>query len=166
MDSERKAREVAARFLAYRARSRAEVVNKLRDAGFDDAVTEDAVKYFEGFNYIDDARFCEMYAHDARTHHGFGNERIRRELTRLGVSGADVSDFFEADGFDEQNAANRLLEKKYGRITIPNEGDKADYYKERKRAVDFLIRKGYGFETAEDAWRYLKGLRHERNGLG
>jgi regulatory protein len=158
INDRQRARDKAARFLSYRARSREEVRRKLSEQGFDEAVIDNTVEWLEELGYINDAKFCEMYAYHARKHNGFGNERVERELKRLGVPAEVIDGFFDGDldKTDETDEAEKLLRKRFKRAELPDEGDKEAFYKERKRSVDFLLRKGYGFEVAETAWKRLR----------
>ena len=161
MDEE-SAKAVAARYLSYRARSRAEVVNRLEEEGFDEDVISSVVESFTRYGYIDDEKFCEAFAHDKRVINGFGNERIRNELLEKGVDAEVIDKCLVSDDFNEEEEALRLIRKRFGKATSRweliskykedpfNRNDKA-FINEKRKAIDFLIRKGYSYGTAEEA---------------
>ena len=104
-----------------------------------------AVSELSEAGLLDDFRFAERYAEDKRSLDQWGAERIRRDLLRRGV-GAEIVQRIE-DGWargDELAAALRLL----GERVAPPADDR-----ERDKAWQLLIRKGYEPELAYDAVR-------------
>ena len=95
MSEKRDVREAAVKYLSYKARTRAQVVEHLRRKGFEDGEIEEAVKELEAYRYIDDMAYSSMYFR-----YGFdkgrGIMRIKRELAEKGVD----RDVIEA-AFDE-----------------------------------------------------------------
>ena len=150
----KKATDSALRYLAYRARSRFEVVSKLTEQGYEKEVIDAVISETERFGYINDAKFCEAYIHDKAVLNGYGSERIRAGLLNMGVPVEIIDKYLAeaADETDETARACRLLEKRY-KNGFNFEDDTNGFLAEKKKAVDFLLRKGYSFESAEEAFK-------------
>jgi len=142
-----KARDTAVRYLSYRARSRAEIENKLKESGFDDEVSRFVIERLESYGYIDDIKFSQMFIHDKTVISGFGSERIIRELKEKGVNSDIIEECVVDAELRESDAesALRVLMKKRPRFGSD----------ERRKAIDFLLRKGYPYEAAEHAFREI-----------
>jgi regulatory protein len=62
-DKERtRAKNAAYRLLTYRSRSRAEVIQKLKDREFDDAVINSVIADLVRLGYVNDRQFAEQWA--------------------------------------------------------------------------------------------------------
>jgi regulatory protein len=138
-----RARNTAYRLLTYRPRSRAELIQKLLDKGFDQAVVEAVVVYLERLGYINDRQFAEQWAAGRVRLRGFGSRRIEQELRNKGI-GRDIiaealSGVFGTE--TELETARGAAEKKL------NTMNSMDGETRRRRLVGFLERKGFSFET-------------------
>ena len=142
-----KVRDAAARYLSYRARSRAEVCNKLKECEFDEEISRLVIERLEYFGYINDVKFCQMFIHDKTIINGFGSERIIRELKEKGVERDIIEQCVVETELRENDkeSAYKLLTSKRPRFMA----------EERKRAIDFLLRKGYPYEAADSAFRKM-----------
>ena len=151
-----KAYNAAINYIAYRARSEAEVLSKLREKEYAENVIGGVIERLKQYDYINDEKFCEMYIHDKSKVSGFGRERIMEGLINLGVDYATAEKCLDEAGLDEEDAALKLLSKRY-KNGLPFETDEYsdDFLKEKKKAVDFLLRKGYTPETAVEAFKRL-----------
>jgi len=138
----------AYRLLAHRARARAELSQRLRAKGHDEAAIEAVVARLRGEGLLDDAAFAAAFVADKRTLSGWGAARIARELGRLGVDqgvvAAALPDPDDA-GADELARARAALARR-GPALPPLEPA-------RKRAYDYLVRRGYSTAVAYRAVR-------------
>jgi regulatory protein len=140
----------AYRLLAHRARSRAELGARLRGKGHDAALVEATLNKLSGEGLVDDGAFAAAFVADKRRLSGWGSARIARELDRLGVD-ADVvrsllpgADDDDGDAVEYERALAALWRRGPARPPLD---------RERKRAFDFLTRRGYGTAVAYRAVR-------------
>jgi regulatory protein len=137
-----RARNAAYRILTYRPRSRAELIQKLQDKEFDQAVIEAVVVYLERLGYINDRQFAEQWAAGRVRLRGFGRRRIELELRNKGVGRDTVAEalagVFGAE--TELETARSAAEKKF------NSMKSTDGETRRRRLAGFLERKGFSFE--------------------
>lgn len=135
------AKKSAAKTLAKRSLSRGELSKKLRDKGFSEEESEDAVEWFSSRGFIDDqsyARSCVEY-YKAR---GYGIVRIKEELRRREIS-KEISEklISELGSFSDELLA--LIEKK-------TRGEGLDADKKRK-LIAFLCRRGFKYDEIRTA---------------
>jgi regulatory protein len=137
-----RAKNAAYRLLTYRPRSRAELIQKLRDREFDDTVIEVVVSDLARLGYVNDRQFAEQWASSRVRLRAFGRRRIELELKRKGVDreiiGEALAAVFGAE--PEFGTAMNAAEKKLSTLRS------ADRETRRRRLAGFLERKGYSFE--------------------
>lgn len=132
--------------LVRREHSRTELLRKLAARGVEEAEAEQAVDRMRREGWQDDARFAASLAR-ARASGGYGPLRITAELGMHGIETRLVDEAFaslaEAGEDDWTAHARGLLERRYG------EGlrDRAI----RRKAADFLVRRGFDAQTAHEA---------------
>lgn len=109
-------------------------------------VAEEAVSELLELGYLDDARFARRFAEDRRRLDGWGAERIERRLRDLGVQAEDVAAAFEGHDAEaeERAAADYLARRHRGPLTD---------LRERQRALEALVRRGFELEVAHEAIR-------------
>lgn len=130
----RRAFNKAVELISVREHSRHEVIEKLRQKGYESVAAETADR-LEEYGYLDDMRFARMYARELSERKGYGKSRIKHELYGKGITG-EVADTVLSEIEDDplENIKSILL-KKYPRFT---EDDKI-----KQRAVNGLLRYGY-----------------------
>ncbi len=138
----------AYRLLAHRARSQAELSARLRAKGHDDATVQTVIDRLGGEGLVDDQAFAAAFVADKRRLAGWGAGRIARELDRLGVDAAIVGTLLpqtDEAAADELARARAALERR-GPARPPLDAA-------RKRAFEFLVRRGYSTTVAYRAVR-------------
>jgi regulatory protein len=147
----------AVRYLSYRARSRSEVVRKLTEREYKNGDIDAVIAELESGGYIDDEKFCRLYISDKTRLNGYGPKRIRDGLMQLGVDRFIIDECLNSykEETEDSETALGLLRKKY-RNGFPQKDDPG-YLKEKKKAVDFLLRKGYYLEAAVQSLKALCG---------
>ena len=137
-----RARNTAYRLLTYRPRSRAELIQKLQDKEFDDAVVEAVVVDLVRLGYVNDRQFAEQWASSRVRLRAFGRRRIEQELRRKGVDREIIGEALAAvfGAAPELGTAMSAAEKKLNTMRS------ADRETRRRRLAGFLERKGYTFE--------------------
>ncbi|HET7318558.1 MAG TPA: regulatory protein RecX [Nitrospirota bacterium] len=141
-----RAKNTAYRLLTYRPRSRAEIVQKLGDKGFDGAIIETVVASLERMGYINDRHFAEQWASSRVRLRGYGRRRIELELRNKGVAReAIIEAFSHVFGAEtEHETARHAAEKKIRTMKS------ADKDTRRRRLAGFLERKGFSFDVIRD----------------
>ena len=71
--------------LKYRARSKGEFVSRLKQKKYPSSVIEEAIRYLEENNYINDKIFSDLYVAYS-FEKGWGPRRIDFNLEKLGIS--------------------------------------------------------------------------------
>ena len=145
-----RAKNAAYRLLTYRPRSRAELIQKLRDKEFDDAVVEAVVSDLVRLGYVDDRQFAEQWASSRVRLRAFGRRRIELELRNRGVDREIIEEALAAvfGAEPELGTAMSAAEKKLNTMRS------TDRETRRRRLAGFLERKGYSFEIIR---RVVKG---------
>ena len=135
------AKERALAMLDRRDYSRAELLKKLVEKGEDEMEAAAAVERLAELGFVDDARYAPIIVRHYAAK-GYGPRRVRQELQRRGIPKELWDEAMEQ--MPEQNdTIDRLL-----RSRLKSESpDRA----ELKKAQDFLLRKGYGWEEIKSA---------------
>jgi len=161
--TEEKAKAAATRLVLQRMRSRQELTRRLLDAGHSMEHTEAAVEMLVRNGYLDDAAFARAFIMDKMNLRGQGEMRIRRDLSALGVSKADIAQGFAlCEAQFEEEGEPRLLRE------LQNAVRAAERFLHRRpladaanarRAADHLARRGYGFPVIKEALQlYRKNM--------
>jgi regulatory protein len=138
----------AYRLLGHRQRSRAELRARLAQRGCDDQVIDGVLRELAADGLVDDEAFARAFVADKRTLSGWGGERIARALRETGVSDEVADRVLAASGADQADDAGGGLAALQRRGPARPPLDKA-----RKRAYEFLLRKGFSTTVAYDATR-------------
>jgi regulatory protein len=138
--------DLAYKAVARRERTVAELRACLERRRVEPGAIDVAVEELTGAGFLDDARYAVRFAEDKRELEQWGSERIARELARRGVA----AEFVEAALCDRSHQAEletalMLLEQRFP--TPPGDD------RERNRAWQLLVRRGYPPELAYEAVR-------------
>ena len=134
------AKERALALLDRRDYSRAELLKKLLEKGEDEAEATAAVDRLEELGFVDDARYAPIVVRHYAAK-GYGARRVQQELARRGIP-KELWDEAMAQMPAQDDTIDRLLQSK-----LRGEVDRAAL----KRASDFLLRKGYGWDEIKSA---------------
>lgn len=136
--------------LVRREHSRRELVRKLEARGVAGDEAEATVARMAEAGWQDDSRFAAGLAR-SRALSGYGPLHIRAELSSHGLDGDTIQAAFEAlaeAGEDDWRAQARgLVERRYGTGV-------ADDLALRRKAADFLFRRGFDGDTVRAATRF------------
>ena len=137
--------EAALGALERKERTAHELARWLKGRGFGMEEIETALRRLFETEVLDDERFARRYAEDKRDLSGWGAERIREALLARGVPIDTVEEVLASDSHGDQlDRAREILIRR----ARPLE-DSAD----RRRALEYLARRGYDYEIAYDAVR-------------
>ena len=148
-----RAKWLALRYLAARARSRAEIAKYLEKKETPAELIEVVLSYLGGLGYIDDGRFAREYGRYLIGRRGLSRYAVSMELKKKGVSERDITpaldDIFGEEGGDEESVALRVASKKAAALKG------VDKEKARGRLVGHLQRRGFSFEVIKKVLREI-----------
>jgi len=157
-DARLRARRFSVAYLAHRARTVFEVRDALRQRGFALDVAEQAVDRLRTLGYLDDADYALRYVESRVRAKGYGPTRIRRELQRRGIDRTLIDQALAPIEASDSPAEQALRQ---ARIRLPKLRGEIDARKRRKKLSDFLLRRGFDFDTIQHAVE--AALREERD---
>jgi regulatory protein len=146
--------------LAYKAVARrdltvAQLRARLEKKEIPTDAIDDAVAELEETGFLDDARYAVQFAEDKRELEQWGTERIARDLDRRGIARDLIEAAVSSHSRDsELRTALLLLEQRYP--AAPQDD------RDRDRAWQMLVRRGYAPEIAYDAIRAHERSERER----
>ncbi len=148
-DSHRRCLDAAMRLLGYRARSEAELHERLRRRDFSGDSIDAAITRLKSLELIDDAAFARSWQENRNAFKPRSGWLTRLELRRKGVSEDIVSAVVNDSG--DGAAAYRAAQTRADRLAV------SDHEAFRRRLGDFLRRRGFGYEiinqTTSRLWR-------------
>lgn len=147
---EQSATQRALGLLTRREHSRKELQRKLTSRGMDAAEVETAVETLSGLGWQDDARFAESLVR-SRAGGGYGPIRLRAELATHGLDSQAIAralDSYEGDWLEN---ARDLVRRRFPGLS--GEAGSEDLALRRK-AADFLMRRGFDGERVRKATRF------------
>ena len=146
--------------LAYKAVARrdltvAELRARLERKHVSPEAIDEAVAELEDTGFLDDARYARQFAEDKRELEHWGTDRIATDLRRRGIASHLIDAAVSTrDRDSELRTALLLLKQRYKHAP----GDDRD----RDRAWQMLVRRGYSPELAYDAIRIWERAERER----
>lgn len=138
------------RLLAASPKSSQVIKKKLAAKGFPDDVIEHALNELRGQGILDDTKYAQDLMARMTLGKAAGRHRIAFELKRHGIPQKVRNELL--DTISNEDEAERALEQ--ARLKWPG-WSKLDPQKRKKRLYDFLIRKGYDFQIAQDILQRL-----------
>jgi regulatory protein len=136
-------RERALRLLARREHSRAELVRKLEQAGFDSSDTQTLLDEFEQKNWLSDQRFAESYVADHRAR--AGSVKLAYDLRQRGVNDGIIEAVLSDNRESEIDRARAIWHKKFG--AAPADA------REKSRQIRFMQSRGFAPSTINHIFR-------------
>ena len=118
---------------------------RLKLKGYGDDVINSVVDGLKRSGGLDDEKFARFWMQSRMHLNPVGDTVFRRELKLKGISDFVIDATLEekAAGFDEYKIAFAMAEERYGRLK------KLDRRKAMKRLYDFLVRRGFKFDTVQ-----------------
>lgn len=141
-------------FLSLRQRSEKEMYRYLKRKAEGCSATDEEVgqvmEELRSQKYLNDDAFVEAYVRHQSAIKPKGEYAIRLELRKKGIPEAKIDLYFQQNSVDEEMLAKDALAKVWSRYkTLP-------FLKRKKRAIDFLSRRGFTFDTANQAVEYME----------
>ena len=148
-DESQQAHDAALRLLAYRPRSEAELRSRLARRGLPPDVIQETVDRLREQGLLDDDAFARYWVETRQRSSPRGRRLLRQELAAKGIAVDTARQAVAAAA--EEEAARRAAEKKARHL------HDLDYATFRRRLGQFLLRRGFPYETAralvEELWR-------------
>ena len=144
----RRAYNCAVSLLSRRDHSEKELLRKLKEKGYSKGA-EAAIERLQNSGYIDDERFCRLYASELIRLKGYGRRRIEQELYLKGVDREIIGNVLDEISFDSDKLSDIIKRRYLSKMTDE---------KGRQKAYNALLRLGYTYGEIRDA---LKNLDNE-----
>lgn len=135
-------RKRALHLLEKQERTAHQLLQKLREGGYSEALAKDAIAYCEGYGYINDQSYAERYV---RTYQSTKSDlQIRNALYQKGIKGELVEQALQEREYEESDMIERLLKK---RGYNPQQADR----KEQQKTYQYLMRRGFSSSDIRQA---------------
>jgi regulatory protein len=148
-DERLQARDAALRLLAYRPRSEAELRSRLARRGLPPVVVQETVEHLREQGLLNDEAFARYWVDARQQSSPRGRGLLRRELLAKGIAAETAAQ--AAATVAEEESARGAAEKKARSLR------NLDYPTFRRRLGQFLLRRGFPYETArllvDELWR-------------
>ncbi|MBN1465808.1 RecX family transcriptional regulator [candidate division KSB1 bacterium] len=146
LERRRSAKEKAYRLLAARPRSRKEMSDRLKRAGYLPKDIEWVLDELVRLKLINDGEFAVAFARSRMISRPCGQYLLRRELQQKGIDEADINKGVE-QAYKEQSESDvaRQIASQNKKKQMRLDEDKA-----RKRVTDFLLRRGFSWDLVND----------------
>jgi len=145
LDAVQKAYDRAVRFLSYRPRSQAEVRRALRRSEIDEVVIKAVIERLTRQGYLDDAEFARFWVENRQQFRPKGARALRQELRQKGLDNTTIEAAIA--NLDPEASAYAAARPRALRLAnlIPD-----DLRTFRRKLTDFLLRRGFDYETVRD----------------
>jgi regulatory protein len=148
-DDAEAARERCLRLLATRARSQAELRQRLEARGYAETVIKSVIGDLARAGLVDDEEFARSWVSGRLSAGGSGRQKLRWELRRKGLAEELIRRHVD-EAIDDGAELDSALQ--FARRRVRRGADAA---KELARIRRLLLGRGYGFETVESVLRRL-----------
>jgi regulatory protein len=160
-ENEETAKQKALRYLAIRPRSKKEMRDYLLRKEFPAEIGEKVIARLESLNMLDDAAFARMVCRDALSKKPAGAKMLRQMMMKKGVPPplieSVIAEFSTPES--EFQMAVKAAERQLARIGRSSRQLDDDHIK--KKLLDYLMRRGFAFDTALSATKKLLANSHE-----
>ncbi len=142
-----KARNNAYALLRARLRSEAEMRQRLKMKGYKEPLVDAVIEDLRRLGYVDDAKFAKAWVESRMHSNPAGDVVLRHELKARGVSDVLIDQALaeKAGAYDEVEIAKSMAGERFERFKS------LDRRKASKRVYDFLLRRGFAYETVRRA---------------
>ena len=141
-------------YLKFRPRTEKEMINYLKNKGlkqnWSDKLIQLVVEQLKDDRFIDDRKFIKQFVEERSLLKPKGIYVLKAELIRHGIRNDLIDEYFFEQTIDEENLAYQAIIKRWDRLRILP-GDKRF-----KRAMDFLLRRGFSFSIAKNVIKKLE----------
>lgn len=140
------AKRALEQYCVYQDRCHKEVEEKLAALNMIPDACELIILHLIEHNFLNEERFSKSYARGKFRIKKYGRVRITQELKLRNISNYNIkSALKEIDNQEYLSTLEQLGNQKWHSIKEPN------FYKKKKKTVDFLLRKGYEYNLIMDS---------------
>lgn len=133
------------RLLAATPKTRKELEKKLVEKGYSEPIIQDTLAGLEKQGFLSDKAYAKNLLSKLTNAKPSGKRKISFEMKRHGISSAIQAEILEEISEEDETAkARELAELKWA------QNAKLEPMKRRKKVFDFLIRRGFDFQTTKD----------------
>jgi len=137
------ARNYAFRLLRERPRSEKEMRSRLKLKGFDSEHIDDVVASLKKAGQIDDSKFAKFFMESRMHMNPVGDIVLKHDLKRKGIEPKIIEQVIDDKhlNYNELDTALKMAEERFKRLKG------LDRKKASKRIYDFLLRRGFEYDT-------------------
>lgn len=143
-----KAKTKAYNLLAYKARTEKELRDKLLKENYNNDIIDRIIDLLKKYNYINDEEYTKSYIANSIKLKPLSKKMLKYDLLKKGIDINIIETVIKSSDIDELQTAVRLLEKKL-------KGKKEVDQKEKERAFNYLLRRGFNYEIINKAFREI-----------
>lgn len=136
-------RKRALGLLDQRARSRAELRERLINAEFEPQLVDEVLDDLAGSGLLNDAQFAHEWVRQRAARRGKSARALDMELRDKGVGGADRAAALEQISDEDEEHTARAVAEKSARKVKAAPADRTEYDKHLRRVVGALARRGF-----------------------
>jgi len=129
--------------LRVRPRSEYELRSRLKLKGYDDSLVSEVIEDLRRLGNVDDEKFARFWVSSRMHLNPVGDVVLRHELKDKGVADSIIETALEekAKNYNEYEVAFNMATERFERLK------KLDRPKAAKRLYDFLLRRGFKYDT-------------------
>ncbi|MDQ3194227.1 MAG: RecX family transcriptional regulator, partial [Bacteroidota bacterium] len=136
-------KKIAYSFLAYKSRSRKEIIKKLSQKKISSLTIEKITDLLEKQKYVDDKMYAKNYLENKLTHKPVGKRLARLKLLEKGIEKEIAENIIDENysGDKEFDLAGEILKKYQKKVKYKDAADK------KNKCYRHLISKGFDYEV-------------------
>ena len=140
-----KAKDKALKLLGYRARSTSEIRTRLTLAGFEEVTVRKVIEDLSRTGLLNDVEFAEAFVRTKLVQRPAGRFLLQQELRGKGIDENIIEKTLNQiyEETSEKDLAEQLVQKRMSRL------QDSDDPGEKKRLIDLLRRRGFGWDIVE-----------------
>lgn len=140
------AKSLALDFLSYRIRTEKEIRKKLISKDVSNKTIGDTILYLKSINLINDLEFAQKLINDKQKLKPSGRKILSQKLFQMGVD--KVTREIALDDYFKNNDEKQLALESINHYLVKLKN--LDNYNKKKKAYNFLMRKGYEYDTINE----------------
>jgi regulatory protein len=145
----KKALAYSLKLLTIKQRGIHELASKLHEKQFSDSVVGSVIKELQRLGMLDDRQYAENVTRTLQRHKHYGLRRVEYELKKKGIAGADIGAVLnESVKEGEKERAVSIALTKWNQEQSKRHYTQNELLALKKKIYDYLVRRGFDFETA------------------